>query len=577
MNMNIYGQNFAMPGHSPPTFALMTNPSMGGSTSVSGNHGEKKLQQQQPPHTFPTSFASINGATTAPGFDLSSIGQNPTILPNLSDAMRHGYQIVAAAQAAQQKKNHRVSEEGNKTRGNDGSTVLEEEKKSSVAGKPPTTAGQSVAFSRPDLTDGSFSNVVDTSSRTLNFGSAPALASMSNVSVSAAQQQQQQMQRNQQQQQQHHHQMIQLQKQQQYAAASARSKTPATSNGNVFTDHMSSSSSMAGKFPNTLSGFPQNLVQNSSGSSSSPGQSSQWKNTVRINSSQVTSSPLAPSMSSSHKNLPQQQGRTQQSHAQISFAANPNQKASLVATQGQKQGPMPNNNNNSTSSPPVMVFSPTTSSVSKSSAGGSPRTTATASSGGNKGGQGQVSSLSSSGPSRKSSPVPSILGNPNAGSKLQMTQQQQQLFHKQALQQAQLLFTNASYMQAQAQQTGTTTSSAMAAGGLFMQRSHRDQQQQQQQQVTSSSTGVLSLCPPLTTHSNTTTSDPAKAVAAASSNMKGGGGGGGIIHPVQFSTSQSSGKPHHLVPAGFPYVHAVPTAVQVKSTEQKQQAGEKEL
>ncbi|KAL5785510.1 hypothetical protein ACOSQ2_007902 [Xanthoceras sorbifolium] len=598
-NMNIYGQNFAVPLH-PPNFALMSTASMGGATSSSGNHGDKKPQQQPQlqgpkagvetltPQTYAMSFA-INGAS-APGLDISSITQNPAILQSLPEAMRHGYQIMAAAQAAaQQKKSFRSSEEG-KTGGNDASNVEEDRK--SMAGKPPGAA-QSIAFSRPDLTDTSVSAmmgnpVIDSSARTLNIGSMPARTSasvmqhsISNVNPSPAQQQ---MQRNQQQQQQH--QMIQLQKQQQFAvaaaASAARSKTSATSNGNAYTEHLPPSS-MAAKFPNALSAIPQNLVQ----SSSNPAQSHQWKNSVRTNTSQVTSPSLS-STTSSVKNLQQQQSRTQQNHAQISFGGNHKSSAS----QGQ-----PPPSNNQSPSPPMVVGSPTTSSISKTSAGGSPRTTATTSTG-NKGGQ--ASTLSSqqaknspSMPSRKSSPVPSMLGNHNiisssSGAKTQMQQQQlqlqqqqqlqlqQQQLQKHAMQQAQLLFSNAAYMQAQAQHVASTTSSATAASGFFIQR-HRDQQQPQHQQQqqgasASSSSGMLSLCPPVT-HSSTNTSDPAKAVAAAS-NMKGGGlTSQGLIHSVQFATAQSSGKPHQLVP-GFTYVHTVPTAVQVKPSEQKQPAGE---
>ncbi|KAJ6387815.1 hypothetical protein OIU77_026393 [Salix suchowensis] len=50
-------------------------------------------------------------------------------------------------------------------------------------------------------------------------------------------------------------------------SASTRSETPATSNGSVCSNHItSSSSSMATKFPNALSAFPRNLIQSSSSS-----------------------------------------------------------------------------------------------------------------------------------------------------------------------------------------------------------------------------------------------------------------------------------------------------------------------
>jgi hypothetical protein len=84
---------------------------------------------------------------------------------------------------------------------------------------------------------------------------------------------------------------------------------------------------------------------------------------------------------------------------------------------------------------------------------------------------------------------------------------------------------------------------------------------------------MLPLCHPVTL-ANTSTTDPAKAVAAASNNMKGGGlPPQGLIH-AQFAAVQPSGKPHQILPAGFHYVHPVPTAVQVKPAEQKQPAGE---
>ncbi|KAK9933363.1 hypothetical protein M0R45_020562 [Rubus argutus] len=235
------------------------------------------------------------------------------------------------AQAAQHKKNFRHPEEG-KT-GGDSSNVEEERK--AMTGKA-STAGHSIAFS----TDGSAStipsnNVLDSSAaRTLNLSSAPVRASssvmptaVSSVNAPIPQQQfqqqmrnhqQQQMQQQQHQLQQQQHQMLQLQKQQ-LQQNSARSKTPATSNGSVYPDHLPSTSSMAAKFPNALSSFPHNLVQ----SGTSPSQSPQWKNSARTTTSQVPASSLVSSTSSSHKNHPQKQARTQQSHTQISFAANP--------------------------------------------------------------------------------------------------------------------------------------------------------------------------------------------------------------------------------------------------------------
>jgi hypothetical protein len=615
-NVSLYGQNFPMPIH-PPNFGFMNPAMMGGASgagSASGNHTERKQHGSkagvEPPSSqaFPMSFASMNGSTTAPGLDISSFAQNALIQNNYQHIM-----AAAAAQVAQQKKNYRVSEDG-KTGGGDSSN-LEEERKA-TPGKASATVGQSIAFSRPELADASVTTVkgntvIDSSTRSLNLGSAPGRASgsvmpaaMNTVNAPGSQQQ---LQRNQQQ-------IIQLKQHQFAVAAAARSKPPVTSNGSVYPDHhLPSSSSMATKFSNALSSFPQNLVQTSSGS---PAQSPQWKNSVRTANSQVPSPPLSSSNSSSHKNPLQQQGRTQQSHTQISFGGN--------AKSSTPQGQQPPSSNQSPS-PPVMVGSPTTSSMSKS-AGGSPRTTASTSTA-NK--AGQASTLSShpaknapSVPSRKSSPVggrnvPSILGNPHitstsdSATKPQLSQQQQQQFPKQ-IQQTQLYFSNG-YMHAQASHsTGTTPGSP--ANSYFLHQRNRREQQQQQPQVSSgaSSTGMLSMCPPVTLV-NTSTSDPGKVAAAATaaSNMKGGGlpsqgilhvtqfntstsdpgkvaaaataasnmkGGGlpsqGILHVTQFGAAQSPGNPHQLLPASFSYVRAVPTPVPVKPAEQKQPAGE---
>ncbi|GMI69951.1 TIME FOR COFFEE [Hibiscus trionum] len=573
-NLNIYGQNFAMPLQ-PPNFTLMTAASLGGSTSSGGNHGEKKQHTQQQgskpgvepltSQSFAMSFASING-TTAPGLDISSFARDHAILQSLPESTRQGYQQImaaaVAAQTAQQKKNnYHASEEGNHGT-NDASSM--EEGRNTMAGKISATAGQSIAFSRPDMSDSSVStlqgsNVIDSSARTINLGSAPSRtsgpvmqASISGVNSPNAQQQ---LQRNQQQQQ-----MLQLQKQHQFGtAAASRSKLPATSNGSAYSDHLPSSS-MAAKFPNALSAFPQNMVQ----TTSSPTQSSQWKNSART-ASQVSPS-LSSSTSSTLKNISQQQSRPQQSHTEISFAANPK------STQSQ-QPP----SSSPSLSPPMVVGSPTTS-ISRS-AGGSPKTTGSTSTG-NKGGQ--ASSLSSqqtknspSVPNQMPSPVggrsvPSVLGNPhlssssNTGTKPQVVLQQQHQKH--AMHPAQLFFSNA-YMQAQAQHSPSTT----AASGYFLQR-HRNEQQQAQPPGSSTTSTSMSLCSTVSL-ANSGTTDPAKAAAAAAAagNMKGGGiTSQGLAHAAQFATAQSSGKPYPLVP-GLPYV---PAGVQAKPAEQKQPAGE---
>ncbi|XP_030548134.1 protein TIME FOR COFFEE isoform X2 [Rhodamnia argentea] len=585
-NMSIYSQNFTLP-ITTGNFALMTPAQLGAANGTSSTPGEKKQQQQQqllpqqqgpksgmeslPSQAFAMSFSSINSSASAHGLDI--ITQNHAILQSIPEANRHNYQIMAAAQ---QKKNHRASDEG-RTGGNDASN---EDERKPLAGKTPATIGQSIAFSRPDLADTSVSalpgsNVVDSSARTLNLGSAAARTSGSVipavVSTLSGPTSQQQLQRNQQQQQ-----MIQLHKQQQFAAAAvaaARSKSPVTSNGSVYVDHLPPSSAAASKFPSSLSSFSQNLIQTGSAQS----QSTQWKGSIRPATSHVPSS-LTTTSTSSLKNLPQQQGRTAQGQTHISFAAN---SKSPNALQGQQ---IPNSSQSPSS--PVVVGSPTTS-MSKS-AGGSPRT-ATSSSTGNK--SAQASSLQaqvknpSSVPSRKSSPVgtgnvPSILGSSQVTSSSSGGTKHPQQLPKQPLQQAHQLFFSHPYVQVQPPHSTNSTSTASAANAYYHQRRPPDQQsksQQPQGSAATSSSGMLSLCTPITL-ANASTCDPVKAVAA-SNNMKGGGGlpTQSILHAAQFTVAQPSGSPHQLVPAGFQYIHPVPNAVQVKPAEQKQPAAREEV
>uniref|UniRef100_A0A803N0Z6 Time for coffee n=1 Tax=Chenopodium quinoa TaxID=63459 RepID=A0A803N0Z6_CHEQI len=495
-NMNVYGQNFAMPFHSP-NFAMMTPPSSMGSNAAgvpNGNLGDKKQQPPQQPPAFPMSFATMNGAAT-PGLDMSSIAHNHALM-----------QTNAATDPSN----------------------ADEERKAVAARASAASAGQSIAFSR-EFAENSMAtmpgnNVVDTSARSLNMMHGSSGRPTRSPGPNS----------------------------QQYVAPSAgsgRSKTP-TSNGNVYPDHLNSSSIMAAKFPNSLSGFPP-LVQTSGGSV----QSQQWKNSVRPNTPQVSSPSVATSTASNMKNLPQQQqqqGRSQQNHTQISFGANAGNSKTSSTSQGQQ-----NQHNNQGPSSPMMVGSPSNSSVSKG-ASGSPRTTASASTGNKAGAQGATFSSqqgkNSQSPSL-SSQKPSILGSPHimssSSNKPQMQQSQQQpQLSKQSIQQAQLFFSNA-YMQA-----SVNTSAAMA------------------NRPPTSSSGMLSLCTPASL-ANTSTSDPAKAVAAAAfaNNMKGGLPSQGMYHAAQFA-AQSAGGAHQLMPAGFPYVHAVSTAVQVKPSEQKQPAGE---
>jgi hypothetical protein len=574
-----YGQNYGMQMQ-PTNLGLMSSPAPGGGVvGSSSSHGEKKSQQQvskagvesfQSPG-YAMTFATFNGANTAPTLNMSSIAQNHAMFHSMPEAARQGYQMMAA-QAAQQKMNYGASLEDGKSGSIGGAATAnntpEEQRKSGGGAIGKTSGGnggQSIAFSnKQDLADASVSavtsgSIVDSSSRLLNLGSALPQSSgslpTSHHQQLLQQQQQQHMQRSQSQQ---PYTTMYLQKQQRYAtsvaASAARTKGPVVSNGSGFPDHnMTTSPAGTTKFANANSGFPQNLVQ----SSSNQVQSQQWKNNSprTTNTTQAQSpSMLSPSTSvaaaSSLRNIPhKQQSRPQQS--QISFAAN-----SKPMTSGSPMQQVQGGTNHQAPSPPMLVGSPSTSSVSKN-ASGSPRTTASASSAANKGGQASTTTHSASQPSKNLQPAsaassaggrnngPSVLGNPttSSGSK---SQQQQQL-PKHGLQpQAQLFFSNP-YMQAQHQhqQQQITIS---PSGGYYIQR-HQQQ------------SGSAPAVP--VTGAVTATSDPAKAIAAASAanNMKGGGGMG--------KTQQ-----HQLGPPGFTNVHAVSSAVQVKPVDQKQQAGE---
>ncbi|XP_074322176.1 protein TIME FOR COFFEE-like isoform X3 [Apium graveolens] len=590
--VNVYNQNYSMPIH-PKNFALMSSSAASaGAIGVSGNQNEKKQTYHQhpgfksgpeslPSQMFAMSFSPIVGSTSASGIDLSSMSQNHAILQSLPEATRQSYhqvmQAAATAQAVQQKKNSRLSEDGKI--GGVVSINVDEERKVITGKGPASSGGQSISFSRPDFADASESatpkdSASNSVARMLNLAPGSThmtigmhLGGSSNSHLHA--------------QLQHQQQLIQMHNQQQQLAANvtARSKTP-TSNGIASSEHLTSSSG-AGKFPNSISGFPPNFVQ--SNNNSSPAQSSQRKNSNRTPTSQVQSSLV--SSTSSHRNQ-QQQTRTLQNHTQISFGTN--QKPS--ASQGQQHP-----NSSQSPSPPVAVGSPTHSSLSKG-ASSSPRTITAPT---NKTGQASISSSqqpknSTSVPNQKSSPaggrnVPSVLGNPHSASQsattknqIQMQQlQQQQQRHQQQFQQQlskqtlqQALFFSNPYFQGQAPSSATSNTSA--GSGYNLQKRHSEQAQGS----TPSSSGMLSACPPAT-QSNASTTDPAKAaaaaaaVAAAASNMKGGGfSSQGIFHSAQFGIQ--SANSHQILPVGFSFGHSIPAAVQVKPAEQKQPPEQKQ-
>lgn len=581
----VYGQNFGMPLQ-PTNLGLMSSAAPGGGmVGSSSNHGEKKSQQQVSKagvdsfqsQGYAMTVATFNGANTAPALNMSSIAQNHAMFHSIPEAARQGYQgyqmMAVAAQAAQQKMNYIAPPEDGKSGSNSANTTEEQRKTGAPTGKTSSVnGGQCIAFSnKQDLADASVSavtsgSIVDSSSRLLNLGSALPQSSSSMQTSHHHQQQQQQQQQHMQRNQSQQPYTMYLQKQQRYAtsvaASAARTKGPAASNGSGFPDHnITASPAGTTKFPNANSGFPQNLVQ----SSSNQVQSSQWKNnsprttnTAQAQSPSILSSSSAAAVSSLRNVSHKQQSRPQQS--QISFAANSKPMASGSPMQ-QVQG----GSNNQAPSPPMLVGSPSTSSVSKN-ASGSPRTTASASSAVNKAGQGSSTTHPSSQPSKnlQSASVassagarnngPSVLGNPTTGSGSKSQQQKHGL-----QQQAQLFFSNP-YMQPQHQQQQITMT---PSGGYYIQR---------HQQQTGPAASGAATCPPVTlsgctTGAVTATSDPAKAIAAAAAannNTKGGGGGG-----------MGKTQQHQLVPPGFPYVHAVPSAVQVnKPVDQKQQAGE---
>ncbi|XP_068647295.1 protein TIME FOR COFFEE-like isoform X3 [Aristolochia californica] len=573
----IYNHNFAMPIH-PQNFALMSPAALGG-----GNHTEKQPSQQQnvkgggmeltASQAFAMSFAS-------PGLDFSSMPSNHAIFQNLPEAARQSFQMAAAAAAAaagaqavsqQKKSSNPASEEGKSSAAdsiNQKPSTEEERKKSA------SSISHSLAFSRPEGGDHTSilgSSVIDSSNRTLNLiqangnrgsRSSPSNSTApSNISHPT-------------------NSMIQLQKQQQQQLQqqqlAARTKAAATSNTAVYSDRLPA----IAKFPNSISVFPQALVQGNS-----PTQSGQWKTST----TRSTTVPIASPAPSSVKNLPQQQSsRTQQSGVpatQISFGVN-----SKTSSSGQQHFSASSN-----PSQPSIVGSP-----SAKGSGGSPRTTACSKpspilgpgpTGGAMSSQPAKNSPSSSG--RKSSPsgsgrnLPSVLGSSHISSvqssnpKSQHQQGQQQTQHhqqqkSQSYQPGQIFFSN-TYMQAQSPQSATTNS---ASSGYYQRRPTEQQApppQQHQQNSSAASSGMMSLCGPSLQLSGGATSDPAKAVAAAqaaASNLK-GLPPPALLHAAQFA-AQSAGGPHPLMSPGYPYMHAVPAAP-VKSGDHKPAAGNDNL
>ncbi|KAL0348838.1 UNVERIFIED_CONTAM: hypothetical protein Sangu_1111600 [Sesamum angustifolium] len=262
-------------------FALVTPPAALASAAAAAATASGSSNQ-----TLRCLFGPISGTTPSSSIDMSSMAQNPVW--QSCEGARMNFQLLAAATAAAKaaQKNFRISEDG-KPGGADSSAVEDERK--SLAGKAPGGVGQSIAFTRSDLGDAPVTsiqanNVIESSARSLNVSSGPARSSRSvttnatgAINVPNAHIQAQL----------HQQQMLQLKQQQQLAATAVnRSKVPVSSNGSIYSEHLNSSPAMAAKFPNALSGFPQNLIQSNS---SSPTQSPQWKSSARTPTSQSSS------------------------------------------------------------------------------------------------------------------------------------------------------------------------------------------------------------------------------------------------------------------------------------------------
>ncbi|XP_073115985.1 protein TIME FOR COFFEE-like isoform X2 [Elaeis guineensis] len=593
---NMYGNNFAVPLYSH-NFTLMSNATAAAPSGSGGGQSDKQPlhhQQQQPlrnqavkmeltsSQAFAMPFAFSGAGAAAPGLDFSSMAQNHALFQGFPEAARHGYHhfttAAAPPQAVQQKK---AMEDGKAATGDlMNATVLAEAERKMMAGsKAPANGSQrSLNFSKPDpeppISSIIGNSVIDISPRTLNLipaasnagqtmnrsgGSTPLATSAVTTTVNLLNSQPQQLQQQQEQQ------LIQLQNlhlQHQQHLKSTHSKSSTSSNSaSVYSERLPGGSTAA-KYPQTLSTFPQSLVQGGS-----PTQSPQWKaSTARA----ATPSPAPSSAQSLAKNhhLPQQPGRASQQplptpghQTQISFSMN---SMKTVSTGGQHHSGASSNPSPSGSAA-VAVGSPSNSA--SKSAGGSPRASASA-----KPGQlatavplPQQSSVKSSvsGSSCKSSltqNVPSILGHPHitaapsSGSKHQQPlQQPPQLPRPYPFPNAQLMFPNACPL-LQAQPPQSNAAAAMAAADYHQRRpsEHLPHQQQHQPSPTPGSTGMLALPPSaLMLAGASVTNDPTKAVAAAAAaanSMK------GLASPSLMHAAHLAGAPHHLIPGSFPYM-----------------------
>ncbi|KAG1368761.1 protein TIME FOR COFFEE [Cocos nucifera] len=610
---NMYGNNFAVPVYSH-NFTLMSNATAAAPSGGGGGQSDKQQlhhQQQQPlrnqavkmeltsSQAFAMPFAFSGAGAAAPGLGFSSMAQNHAFFQSFPEAARHGCHHFATAaappQAVQQKK---AMEDGKPATGDlMNATVLAEAERKMMAGsKAPANGSQhSRNFSKPDseppISSIIGNSVIDISPRTLHLipsasnasqttnrsaGSTPLATSTVTAAVNLLNSQPQQLQQQQEQQ------LIQLQNlhlQHQQHLASTHSKSSTSSNGaSVYTERLPGGSTTT-KYPQTLSTFPQSLIQGGS-----PTQSPQWKaSTARA----ATPSPATSSAQSPAKNnhLQQQPGRASQQallgpghQTQISFNMN---SMKTVSTGGQHHSGASSNPSPSGSAA-IGAGSPSNS-VSKS-AGGSPRASASAKSGHLATAvplpqQSSVKScVSSSGcKSSLTQNVPSILGHPpiastpSSGSKPQQPLQQPlQLPRPYPFPNAQLMFSNACPL-LQPQSPQSNAAAAMAAANYY-QRRPSEHQQQHQPSSTPGSTGMLALPPSaLMLAGASATNDPAKAAAAvaaaaAANSMK------GLASPSLMHAAHLAGVPHHLIPGSFPYMMP-PVSMKPAAADHKPAAG----
>ncbi|KAJ8465054.1 hypothetical protein OPV22_027606 [Ensete ventricosum] len=552
----------------------------------SKGHGDKQLVYQQPqekqnmkaelalPQAFTIPFASFGRAGTVPSdFDLSSMTQNHSILWSLPEPSRDGYHQMAKAavttttQAAEQKKVLQVRDGKSAAWESDTSSTVEEGRNIIAASK-----GLRHLFSfaksddEPPIRSGRSNSVLDLSSRSGNLIQAPGdcgrfvdcaagtstaatsvLTSTNNVANS--QQQRQQLIHS------HKHQLQQLQMQHHLAPSHAK---PSASSNNTNIHPESLTEGFTTKFPHSLSGLPQALVQGGSPIQWPQGKTSRVGDTTAVSSTPLTK-----------KNL--REGH----QIQISFGMNSNE---VVALGGQHLS-------GTCDSPSVSSVTIAVGSSSKSVskiAGGSPRECASMKPGSQTSANAltqqsavkqSVTSSSSKRKSMSSFNMPSILGHPQKvpapSSNTKQQQRPQQLPDHQSFSQAQLFFSNPHMQQVLYSKSSTAVPTVVQYYEKPRSEQHtRHPQLQQQLSSTPSSTGIPSFFAPTAfTLAGVPTSDPAKAMAAASPPSN-------FLNAAQLAlvAQSASGSPHPPISATFPYMPSLPFSSK-PSVEQKPAAG----